>query len=134
MDQLPLTFKRRMNMWKRVISEVNEVLQVAEDKSGIIGFATFSKGRDVGSENMAEVGAIYLLEKYKGKGIGYSLLSSGFKRMKEQGFKEAYCWVLEGNTTIKFYERSGAKFTGKTKEAEIGGKKVLELAYQWDMI
>ncbi len=134
LDQLPLTFKRRMLMWRRIISEESDVLQVAETKSGIVGFATFSKGRDVGLENLAELGAIYLLEKHKGKSIGFSLLSSGLKLMKDKGFKEAYCWVLDGNPTIKFYERTGAKFTGQTKEAEIGGKKVLELAYQWDKI
>ena len=54
--------------------------------------------------------------------------------MKERGFKEGYCWVLENNPTIKFYERSGACFNGKIKEAEIGGQKVKELAYAWDIL
>ena len=36
---------------------------------------------------------------------------------------KAYCWVLEGNPTIKFYEKSGAVFNGMEKPLEIGGKK-----------
>ncbi len=135
LDQLPLTFKKRMNWWEKVISNPSEfVLQVAEDKAGVIGFACFHAGRDQGMEALAEVEAIYILEKFKGRGIGFSLLSSGLKQMKERGFFEAYCWVLEGNPTIKFYERSGAKFTGQIKHDEISGQKVKELAYRWESL
>lgn len=83
-------------------------------------------------ETMAEVLAIYLMAKYKGNGIGFSLLSSRFRQMAERGFSSAYCWVLESNPTIAFYERSGATLHGMTKDAEIGGQKVEELAYAWD--
>lgn len=100
-----------MKWWQKVISEPSKfILQVAE------------------------LGAIYILEKYKGRGIGFSLLSSGFKQMKERGFTEAYCWVLEGNPTTQFYERTGAAFRGKIKEVEIGVQKVKELAYHWDTL
>ena len=109
----------------------NYVLQVAEGKNGIVGFACVAAGRDPGIEKMAEVQAIYLLEKYKGSGIGFSLLSSGLKQMIERGFKSAYCWVLADNPTIKFYERTGATFNGMAKEDEIGGRKVKELANTW---
>ncbi len=132
LDQLPLTFKRRMNWWEKIISNPDEfVLLVAEDKVGVIGFACFQAGRDQGMEKLTEVAAIYILEKYKGQGIGFSLLSSGFKQMKDRGFKEAYCWVLEGNPTIKFYERSGATVTDQIKQDEISGQKVNELVYRW---
>jgi GNAT superfamily N-acetyltransferase len=132
LDSLSLSFKRRMIWWRKVIAEPeNYVLQVAEAKSGIVGFACIGRGRDPGMENMAEVQAIYLFEKYKGQGIGFKLLASGFKQMTERKFREAYCWVLEGNPTIKFYERSGAKFNGMVKDDEIGGQKVRELAYTW---
>ena len=132
LDDLPLSFRRRMSWWRNVISEPGSyVLQVAEAGTGIVGFACMGPGRDSGMEAMAEVLAIYLMAKYKGKGIGFSLLSSGFRRMAERRFSAAYCWVLESNPTIEFYERSGATFHGMTKEAEIGGQKVKELAYAW---
>ena len=65
------------------------------------------------------------------KGIGFALLSAGFKKMRNLGYKRAYCWVLENNPTIKFYEWSGARYSGRKKEDEIGGKKLNELAYEW---
>jgi len=123
LDKLPLDFRRRMSWWQKVISEPdNFILRVAENKKGIIGFACFQAGRDQGMESLAEVGAIYVFERFKGRKIGFSLLSSGFKQMKERG------------STIKFYERSGAVFSGQTKDDEIGGQKVRELAYRWDSL
>jgi ribosomal protein S18 acetylase RimI-like enzyme len=135
LDKLPLDCGRRMGWWQKVISEPdNFVLRVAESKKEIIGFACFQAGRDQGMESLAEMGAIYVFERFKGRKIGFSLLSSGFKQMKERGFRQGYCWVLEGNPTIKFYERSGAVFSGQTKDDEIGGQVVRELAYRWDSL
>ena len=54
--------------------------------------------------------------------------------MKELGYKKAYCWVLENNPTIKFYEKSGATFSGHTKYDDIGGEQFKELAYDWDSL
>jgi hypothetical protein len=51
--------------------------------------------------------------------------------MIERGFKKAYCWVLEGNPSIKFYESTGAVFNGQIKEDEIGGTKFNDLMYEW---
>lgn len=42
--------------------------------------------------------------------------------------------MLEGNPTIRFYERTGAKHNGKIKEDVIGGQKVKELCYAWEDI
>jgi ribosomal protein S18 acetylase RimI-like enzyme len=79
----------------------------------------------------AEVQAIYLREACKGRGAGFAMLVSGFGQMFERGFTSAYCWVLEGNATIRFYERTGAAFNGMSKEEKIGGKPVKELVYVW---
>ena len=132
LDQLPLSFKRRLRWWHKVIHELSDhFLFVAEAKSGLVGFACFGPARDEDMRGSLEIGAIYLLEEFKGKGIGYGLLQSGFDLAIKHNYKTAYCWVLEANPTIQFYERSGAVFTGKTKDDEIGEKKVRELAYIW---
>jgi hypothetical protein len=70
----------------------------------------------------------------KGNGIGFSLLSAGFNKMRDLGYKKAYCWVLEGNPSIQFYERTGAAFSNQVKEADIGGQSFNELAYDWDSL
>ena len=134
LDHLPLTFKARMNSWKRMSGEKDKALFVAEADCGIVGFAGLCKPRDPSMLEFGEVGAIYLLEKYKGQKIGFALLKMGMQQLMEWKFTKAYCWVLEGNPTIKFYEKTGAKFNGMVKDDRIGGKDVKDLAYQWNNI
>ncbi len=131
LDQLPLTFKRRMNMWKQTAIENKKPLFVAEAINGIVGFSVFEPARDASMNGYGEVGAIYLLEKFKGKKIGAALLKLGMSELIKMDYTKAYCWVLEGNPTIKFYESSGAVFNEMESPDEIGGKKVKELVYEW---
>lgn len=132
LDQLPLTFKRRMNMWKQVTAESKKSIFVAEAKSGIVGFSVFEPARDASMRGYGEVSAIYLLEEFKGKKIGAALLKIGMNQLFKLNYSKAYCWVLEDNPTIKFYEKSGANFNGIEKTEEIGGTKVQELLYEWE--
>lgn len=134
LDKLPLELEERIEMWKRILANPQRWAWVAENGENIVGFVLFGPPRDPNREGFIELGAIYLLATEKSKGIGFSLLSAGFNKMKDLGYKRAYCWVLENNPTIKFYERSGAKFTEKTKQDEIGGKNFNELAYEWNSL
>ncbi len=132
LDNLPLSFKRRMTWFRSVISKPSEyVLKVAEAKEGIVGFALLAEGRDADRAGYAELGAIYLLEKYKGQGVGFALMSSGFNQMKDRGFKKAYCWVLKDNPTLSFYERTGAKSNGQTKTEIFDGIETTDLCLEW---
>jgi ribosomal protein S18 acetylase RimI-like enzyme len=134
LDKLPLELEERINMWKRILANPQRWAWVAENSQGIVGFVLFGPPRDVNRGGFIELGAIYLLASEKGRGTGFSLLSAGFNKMKDLGYKRAYCWVLENNPTIKFYERSGASYTGQTKQDEIGGKNFNELAYEWNSL
>ena len=134
LDKLPSELEERIDMWKRILANPQRWTWVAETDKGIVGFSLFGPPRDSEKENNIELGAIYLLASEKNRGIGFSLLSAGFNKMRDLGYKKAYCWVLENNPTIKFYERSGASYTGQTKQDEIGGKNFNELAYEWNSI
>ncbi len=134
LDQLPAGYENRVNMWKRNLAHPDRYTWVAEGDQGIVGFALFGPPRDENREGYIELGAIYLLASEKKKKIGYSLLCVGFNKMRDIGFKKAYCWALENNPTIKFYERSGAKFSSQVKQDEIGGKILNEFAYEWNSL
>lgn len=131
LDDLPMTFKRRMQMWKQVTDDERKIVFVAEGKMGIVGFSLFEAARDISMPGYIEIGAIYLLEKFKGKGVGATLLSLGMQESVKKGFSKAYCWVIDKNPTIEFYERSGAAFNGMKKSVEIGGKAIEELVFEW---
>ena len=56
-------------------------LLVAKDNNQIIGFAGFGKYRDDELENTGEIFAIYILEKYYGKGVGYKLMHEALSHL-----------------------------------------------------
>jgi len=101
---------------------------------GVVGFIAVTSGREERYNQWGEIGAIYLLEAYKQKGIGFQLLSNGFEFLRTKNYKKAYCWILENNPTCSFYERSGGiRILGEIKVAEIGDQQVNEFAYEWDL-
>jgi len=127
-----LNFRKKIDAWQAVILKTDQFhVFVAEDRVGVIGFATFEAARDVNWEGCGEVSSIYLLSRFKGRGVGRAMLSAGMTELKRRNFSSAYCWVLDGNPTISFYEHTGAEFSGISKDDEIAGQKVKELAYVW---
>ena len=130
-----LNFRKKIDAWQKVISDTEKfAVFVAEDRVGVIGFATFEAARDVSWQGHGEVSSIYLLKRFKGRGLGRALLHVGMKELLRRNFSQAYCWVLEGNPTIQFYEHTGATFSGKVKDDEIAGQKIKELAYVWNSL
>lgn len=132
-DNLLFSFRRRMLLWRKLLANSTDPsIFVAEDECGIVGFSRFGPARDEFYKNeFYELEAIYLLKKYQKSGVGYSLLTSGFKEAYSKHNLPIYCWVLENNPAIKFYEKTGAIFSGREKHDSIGGVKVKEFAYVW---
>ncbi len=134
LDNLPNKMNERTQMWTSAIANPQRWTWVATINTEIVGFTIFGPPRDKDRDGFIELGAIYLLEEYKNMGIGISLLLSGFNFFHSQGYKKSYCWVLKGNSTIKFYEKTGAAFSGQSKFDQIGGETFEELAYDWNSI
>lgn len=131
LDSLSNEQDQRYRMWINILSNPQRWAWVAEFENNIIGFSLFGPPRDPNRENFIELGAIYLLQKHQGKKIGFSLLRTGFEAMKNLGYERAYCWTLEQNPTRRFYEKTGATFSGQTKQDQLGGLFFKELAYDW---
>ncbi|KPL60987.1 GNAT family N-acetyltransferase [Rossellomorea vietnamensis] len=80
-------------------------LYVAEIGGKIVGFANFSPVRENGE---VELGAIYLLPEYQGKGIGTALLQEGIKNVN--GAKSVNISVEKENKSgTNFYHAKGFK-------------------------
>lgn len=78
-------------------------LFVGESDGGVVGFANFSPVRDDGK---VELGAIYLLPTYQGKGIGTALIQKGVEDLP--GIKEIFINVEKDNTVgLTFYRAKG---------------------------
>lgn len=89
---------------------------VAEADGKIVGFAAYGKCRDGEAESDAgEIYAIYVLQEYQQKKIGYHLMQSCFKLLSK--YKRIVVWVLKENKgAITFYEQNGFCADGKEKE------------------
>lgn len=136
LDERPLYFKNRYNLWKKLTVDESQITFVAEcSENGVVGFINGGIARDKDFFGHIEVYCIYLLQKYHGKKIGFELLRMYFDEAQQRGYGKAYLWVLDENPTIKFYERAGAKNTGQAKDAFLMGQlKVKELCFCWDQL
>lgn len=63
---------------------------------------------------VAELGKLYVLERFYGMGIGFGLLNSVEKRLKLEGYNELNLEVYMNNKrAISFYERQGYRTLGE---------------------
>ncbi|HLE12851.1 MAG: hypothetical protein A2504_13525 [Bdellovibrionales bacterium RIFOXYD12_FULL_39_22] len=135
-----LYFARGVRGKKQSMKDKNNFGIVAETHlHGIVGISLGGKSRDIGPgnelyEHLGEICAFYLLEKYKGLGIGKKLLIHSLSALKKLGFNSAYCWVLCKNPTLQFYEHNGAKKTNHIKTCKIGEQELLEESMVWSQI
>ena len=71
--------------------------------------------KDPTLSNYGEIFALYVLQEYHGKKVGYELMNAAFKKLSN--FKNIVVWVLKGNEkAIRFYERYGFHLDGEEKE------------------
>jgi GNAT superfamily N-acetyltransferase len=119
----------RADHWRDLL-ESGMVVLVAERAGQVIGFATGGKSRDGVANCDAELYAIYLLEEAQRARIGRDLLHELARTLREQGFRSMEVWVLARNSAREFYARMGAEYA-RSKEIEIGGATLMEMAYVW---
>jgi len=98
----------------------------------IVGFAGYLEdSRDIASvKPSSEIMAIYLLQDYQKKGIGFALMQEALKKVTK---RDVVIFVLEGNiNAISFYKKIGFEFTShKIIQPVVGGKLVeLEMLLQ----
>jgi GNAT superfamily N-acetyltransferase len=81
-------------------------------------------------EYAGELYAIYLLEGYRGRGIGQKLALNLVEKLVEDGYNSMLVWVLAKNPYREFYEKLGGVYV-RSQQIEIGGASFEEAAYGW---
>lgn len=108
----------RVERWREILSGSANTQRVAVDEHGrLLGFVTVGGGRDEPEPDLprCEVMALYVRAEIYGSGVGHALLEAVL------GQDPAYLWVLDGNDrAIRFYERHGFAFDGRTKTEPVG--------------
>ncbi len=72
LEERPLSFRDRLNWWSAVVEgkDPNTVFVAESAQHGIVGFCAVGPSRDEEFKGQGEIGAIYCLNEYKGKGVG----------------------------------------------------------------
>ena len=92
--------------------------------------AFWSKSRESGMEDYAELICIHSMQDNWGKGYGTVMMEHVLSEMKAAGFEKAMLWVFEENIRArKFYEKHGFSFNGKKKEFS----NAMEVMYRRDL-
>lgn len=128
-----LSYEGRDEMWSQPLSDpIGDVqLWVAEEEGGAIaGFAAAGPERGKLDGYSGELYAIYLLERFQGRGLGQRLFSAAVRSLINLGHHSMGLWVLEDNPNRGFYEHLGGAVVGR-ELIEIGEMKYTEIAYGW---
>ena len=93
----------------------NTAVAVADGR--VVGFGCWYPCQN--DSTVAELAALYVLEKYKGRGLGRRLTDYCLEKVSE--YKKVILWVLEENhRAIGFYEHYGFVKTGEKTTMKLG--------------
>jgi GNAT superfamily N-acetyltransferase len=126
-----LSVADRLRRWQEQFSNhAVSGLLVASVNDEIAGFVCFGRYRDEDRAEWGEIYAIYVIEPYWGRGLGYQLYQRARGELNSIGYSKAYLWVLDTNRrAIAAYERWGGVIeSGRQKDHEIGGQAVKEVS------
>jgi GNAT superfamily N-acetyltransferase len=103
-----LDTEERGRQWDLLIEAGKDFFHVAEDDTGVFGFASGGAIREPVSGYDAELQTIYLLRDRQGNGTGRRLVETVVRDLRGAGFHSMVVWVLAQNPAIHFYQRLGA--------------------------
>jgi len=107
---------------------------VVEADKKIVGFAAAGRQRDNKIPTDGEIYALYLLNDYKGRGLGSSLMQKLFLNLMENGLNSVSLWVFSENKPARnFYEKWGAQAYCE-QEIIVGTQPLYETSYIWDNV
>lgn len=81
----------------------NYLVALVDDK--IVGICEYEKSSDNKRLDYGRIGALYVLKKYQGYGIGKELFKRAVNGLINMGYNKIYLECMSGNNTINFYTK-----------------------------
>jgi len=127
-----LSYERRAEGWRSGLTNPTALsgVSLAETAGQTVGFAAYGRERENDPLYQGELYAIYLLQEWRGQGIGRRLWDAAVADLRRQGINALLLWVLANNPARRFYECLGGQYI-REKEIDIGQQRLLEVAYGW---
>lgn len=145
---LPDTYLSRMSVTRHashygagIRAEAGVLVAVAsgddlspDSGSRIVGFTTAGPSRGSGPALAeGEVETLYLLDDWRDRGIGRSLMRAAAEHLRGLGCRSVFLWVLRENPSRWFYLRLGGRAVMEM-EIWVGSVPVIQTAFVWDPI
>ena len=127
---------QRVVRWERSLAEGNTGragVLVADAGGALLGFASYAPSRDTDADpgRVGEIGAIYLLPRAWGNGVGRRLMGATLVCLAEAEFDEVTLWVLDSNVRARqFYAAGGWSADGAQKLDESRGFPITQVRYR----
>jgi L-amino acid N-acyltransferase YncA len=125
-----MNVQERSRQWALLLEAGKDFFFVAEDETGIFGFASGGPIREAVEGYDAELHTIYLLRDRQGSGVGRRLLETLVRDLRDAGFRSMVVWVLAANPAALFYQRLGAIEISR-KTVDIGGAMLDDRVMGW---
>jgi len=101
-------YEKNTEKFLNIISNSNIELYVVEDKGRLVGYMDCGFPYRPYKNYKQEIGLLYLLKEYQGKGIGRKLFDMASNKIKENGYKEFFVSCNKyNNGAQKFYKKMG---------------------------
>ncbi len=118
------------DFWRYHLEMWGEAFLVAEADSKVVGYVMSRVERGFGYlrkslyKKLGHIISIAVMPEYRGRGIGYALMSEALKKLKEfYGVKEVYLEVRVSNEpAIRLYEKLGFKKVQRIKYYYLDGE------------
>jgi len=119
------TLEDRNFEWFKVLKSGSESVIIAENKSRLVGFISYSESED---EDSLDLNKLYLCPSIYGKGVGYLLMKQMESEAKTAGIKLISLYVLDNNqSAINFYSKQGFEFGDGCESEEFEGEAIIDL-------
>ncbi len=127
-----LQVSARAERWQGIFERGDSVTLVAEQENEVVGFVSVGPSLSSIPEFEGEIHALYTLERVQGHGLGRLLFDVAREYLLEQAMPNMALWTLRDNPARGFYQRLDGILLEQQREIEIGGVKLLEVAYGWN--
>jgi GNAT superfamily N-acetyltransferase len=118
--------------WERWISDPNLIVLVAERRGQAAALALLCRSTDPDSDpaRVALLDRLYTEPASWRRGLGRALIDAGMDELRGRRFQEVTLWTAQWNTSRGFYEATGWKPDGTTRERTFAGSTFTEIRYR----
>lgn len=136
-----LTPASRTERWQERLARQSEAeftfvaeatTSAGDEERKLVGFVAGGPERDgtIGYDH--EIWGVYLLQEWRGCGIGRRLVAAAAAWVRARGGRSLLLWVLKDNWRARaFYEALDGQLLPGEKAITIGSTSLIEVAYGW---